>query len=144
MHVRTQIRDRVAALLAHVGTVYKARVYPTGECALPVVLVSCGPEQMEPVTLSLSSGYQLERVLAIIVEARVADCSDLDEALNELAVAIETALGADPTLGGAAHDSHPVAIEVSRSGDGRQPIGAIRMTFEVRYSTSTVDPETLI
>jgi hypothetical protein len=136
-HVRKQIRDRVAVLLAPVATTYKSRTYSIAEGVLPVLLVYTNSEEVEQVDFTT-----IERALQVVVEAVTQDGSDLDDALDDLIAGTETAIATDPTMGGKAMDCNLASIEVTVSTEGAQPIGRARLTFVARYRTTAADPET--
>ena len=134
-HVRTQIRDRVAADLAGVATVYKTRLTPIAEASLPVLLVYTDTESSE-----IESFGALMRTLALVVEVVARGTAGLDTTLDDLVASVETALGADPTLNGLAVDCYPSALEVSTDNSGAEPVGRARVTFAVTYRTAPTDP----
>lgn len=134
-HVRTQIRDRAAVDLAGVGTVYKTRLTPIAEAALPVLLVYTDAETIEVETFDA-----LMRTVELVVEIVSRGTSALDTALDDLIAATETALGADPTLNGWAIQCIPASIAISVDNSGAEPIGRARITYAVTYRTALTDP----
>ena len=133
-HVRTQIRNAVAAALTGVGTVHVARVYPVTEAELPVVLVYTNGEQIEQGEFG-----SLERVLEVVVEI-VAQGDSLDAAMDAVLVDVEQALGGG--LGALVTSFSAASIEVSTSTEGSAPIGRLRLAYEATYRTAYADPET--
>jgi hypothetical protein len=140
-HVRTQIRNYVATLLAPVGTVYKSRVYPLAEANLPALLLYTAAEQMDMDSASFNA---IERRIEVVVEVLAQATTDLDTALDELLADVEGALAADDDLNGLALSCVPASIEVSILKDGAQPIGRARLVFQVLTRTSLTDPTTVI
>jgi hypothetical protein len=57
---------------------------------------------------------------------------------------VEEAILDDPTLGGLAINTELTATEATYSGDSEQPVGTIRLTFQVQYRTESGQPETAI
>jgi hypothetical protein len=140
-HVRTQIRNYIATLLAPVGTVYKSRVYPVAEDALPCLLLYTNAEQMDP---DESAFNAIERRIEVVVEVVAQATSDLDTALDELLADVEGAIAADDDLNGLVMSCVPTSIDVSILTDGAQPIGRARLVFQAHTRTSLTDPTTVI
>lgn len=136
-HVRTQIRQAATAALAGIATVHASRVHPLAESDLPALLVYTSTESIEA---ELAAFGTLERRLELVIEAVAQATSNLDTTLDDLLASVETALGAVPTLGGAAIVVVPTSIEVTISQEGAQPIGRARLTYAVLYRTSSTDP----
>jgi hypothetical protein len=132
-HVRTQIRNAVAALLP--GTVYKSRVWPVEQTELPVLLVYTGSEADRAGDMQ-----SLERTLDVIVECVT---QGTDDEMDAQFVLVEQAL-ADTDLGGLALMFTLTGIEVTVSAEGSAPIGRGRMTYSAMYRTTYADPETSI
>ncbi len=138
-HVRTQIRDRVASLLAGVGTVLKSRAYAIAEDELPVLLVFTSNE-----TMGVQDFSALERQLQIVVEIIAQETAALDAAVDDLIEDVEVAIGADPTLNGLALECLPVSIEITTSPEGAKPIARARLIYQAVYRTAVTDPSTVI
>lgn len=135
-HVRAQIRDAVATLVSGVATVYKSRAYPIAEASLPVALVYCNTEEVEPTDFG-----KLERRLQVVVEI-VVQASVFDATVDSLIASTEAALGSDLTLGGLALHCLLTQIDVTVSVEGSAPIARARMTYVAHYRTTFSDPET--
>jgi hypothetical protein len=140
-HVRTQIRDAVAVLLAPIADVHKSRIYPLGEDSLPALLLYTSAEQL---SVDDSAFETVERQIEVVVEAIAQATTDLDTALDDLLASVETAIADDPSLGGLAMACAPASIEVAILKDGAQPIGRARLVFQVLTRTSLTDPTTVI
>lgn len=137
-HVRTQIRDRIATVLAPVGTVHKTRVWPIAESALPVILVYTNTEETESADFG-----KLHRRLQVIVEI-VAQATTVDTVTDTLIAGVEAAIGADISLGSLALDCLLAGIEITVSTDGSAPVARARMTYVAQYRTTHADPQTSI
>ena len=135
-HVRTQIRDRVATLLAGVGTVHKSRAWNVAEAALPVILVYTNSEEIDAEDFEV-----LERRLQLVVEP-IVQAATVDTTLDGLVADIEAAIGADVGLNGAATHCLLTGIEIFTSTEGSAPIARARMTYVAHYRTTFADPET--
>ena len=141
-HVRTQLRDAAAIVLAPAGAVHKSRSYSLAESELAAILVYTNAESID---LDENAAFDLyDRTLALVVEPIVQATADVDTALDTLIEAIEMAIGADPGLGGLALHCLLRSIEVTISTEGAQPIARARMTYEVRYRTAFENPSTAI
>jgi hypothetical protein len=141
-HVRTQIRDRVATLLADVATVHKSRIHRVAEgSSLPVLLVYTNAEQILADEAAFNA---LERSIEVVVEIVDQAASELDTALDDLLEGVEVALAADPTLNGLVNYCIPATVDVSLLAEGAQPIGRMRVTFATLTRTSYEDPSTVV
>lgn len=138
-HVRKQIRDRVAVLLAPVGTVYVSRIHRLPELTLPAILVYTNDEEIEPADFD-----KFQRSLQVVVEIVAQATASVDDVLDALMVSVEAAIGADLTLNGLALQCGLASINVTMSVEGSAPIGRARMTFQTIYRTAYSDPENSI
>ena len=143
-HVRKQIRDRIAALLASGvalvgGRVYKSRVYALTQSKLPAITVYIGSEDSSLFTLGSKT---LMRTVSVSVDIYENATASLDDNLDALAVQVEESIAADFQLNGLAKDAVLVSTEIDFSGESEQPVGVARLTFNVRYVTSVEDVET--
>jgi len=135
-HVRKQIRDAVVTLLTGLTTtgtnVFASRVWPLNENDLPCLLVFATDEQSE--RRSMGGGYDRELNLVIQGIVRTAEAT-LDDALDTIALEVETVMNADRKFGGLASQSYLRATELTLDGEGDKPHGLIRLTYAVRYQT---------
>ena len=138
-HVRKQIRDRVATLLAPVGTVYTSRMHRLPELSLPALLVFTNDEEIEAADFT-----KAQRGLQVVVEVVAQATANLDDDLDALVAGVEAAIGADPRLNGLALQCALAAINVTMSVEGSAPIGRARMTYQTIYRTAYSDPETAL
>jgi hypothetical protein len=136
-HRRKTIRDAVVTLLdtgaiVTSGRVYSNRSLPVGESDLPVLLVYTQSETSGALDLSSKT---LSRQLTIVVEAVAKDVNDatLDDTLDALAEAVETALQADSAWNGTVFDSTLIATDIDLERNGDVPLGRIRLTYQARY-----------
>ena len=142
-HVRKQIRDSVTTAvtgLATTGTnVFQSRVYPNEAAKLPSLCVYTTTETAEVISLTPP---RLMRTLEVVVEGYAKAKTGLDDTLDTIAVEVEEALAVDITRGGIAHQMKITGTEIGLNEEGEQPIGIIKMTFEVDYVTANTDVET--
>lgn len=143
-HLRKQIRDRVASVLATSvtlvsGRVYASRVYPLTDAKLPAVTVYTGSESS---ALMAFGTVTLQRDLAITVDAYIKTTATFDDDVDAICVQIEDAIGADFRVNGLAKDIVLSSTEIDFSSEADQPVGVARLTFTVRYVTSIEDSST--
>lgn len=143
-HVRKQIRDRVASVLASgvtlvSGRVYQNRVYPLHEAQLPAITVYSGSETVEPFTMG---NMTASRVVEINVDIYNAAVTALDDAIDAIAVQVETAIGNDFTVNGLAKSITLQSVALEYSGDAQTPLGVARLVYAAHYVTSISDAET--
>lgn len=142
-HLRKQIRDQVITTLTGLATtgtnVFRSRVYNNEASKLPCLCVYTLSENIEDATLS---PVKYERALELAVEGYAKATSNIDDTLDQIALEVEEALAADLTLNSLALDCALQSTEINLISDGDQPIGAIRLSFEIHYRTRADDVET--
>ena len=140
-HVRAQIRDAVAVLIAGLGaTVLVQRTYPLNDNDLPVFLVYTGGESSEPE--SFGNAIILGRELELLIEVIASGSSEtLDDTLDDFAVSIETVL-ADEQYSGLAKDTLLMSTSTELAADGNKPVGMMKLTYGIKYRTVTNDAAT--
>lgn len=154
MHLRTQIRNALVALLdganGAVGeNVYTGRARPLPPGKVPAADVDFGRFAGRPDggLIRAEEGSDETRllhrhpILTIDVTVRSAD-GYLDE-IDAIWVDYEKALAADNTLGGLVARIAPIGEPlVSISAEGELPVARATMPFEVEYVTAFNAPET--
>lgn len=145
MHVRGQIRDRVAAILAGIEglqdhVTVDAREVPD-EAELPWAWVWVGNEDIAPRTLGGGlSAAKLQRELELSIDLIARDTSQLATRVEDIAAAIETRMANDRRLGNLAQDSYLRAYTIDRDNEGSQPMMRLRLQYVVVYVTETGRP----
>lgn len=146
LHIRRKVRDHVVArLVAAVppalipGGVLKSRVRPLTESELPAILVYTAKEEAR---VANQEG-DLERRLELIIDARVSDGDDHDDLLDELSVAIETAMAGDDNLDGLAlDDAILTATQIGiLGGEGVATNASAQLTYAIRLYTLHGQPQ---
>lgn len=142
MHQRTVIRQAIVDRLQAANTAAGARVYPTRvlplrKLELPAIAVYTLEEAVDRESVK-TAPRELEREAPMVIEAMIAAESSsvpVDEAMDAIALEIETVMHADPYFGGAAGDSFldSTSLEVIQEGD--RLMGLVTMTYAVRYYT---------
>jgi len=145
-HVRKTIREYFGTQLTGLTTtgsnVFESRVYPMQAGKLPAILIYTTTESSEEV--AFSSRRVQNRVLSVEVQGFVRAISNFDDTLDLIAKEVEVAILDDPSLGGLAINTELTNTQADYSGEGEQPVGTIRLTFDVQYRTETGQPETAI
>jgi len=142
-HIRKQVRGAAVTLLTGLATtgsnVFPTRLYPIAEGKLPCLLVYTNSESAEVVTLTRPR--LMQRDLELVVEGLTKDTTSIDDALDQIALEVEEAIGSDQTLGGLGKDIVLSSSEVEISAEGDQPVGSVRLTYLVRYMAKEDDLE---
>ncbi len=139
-HIRRQVRDHVVAILSALppdvipaGRVLKSRVRDLDDDQLPAILVYTAKEAAR----RSNQDGDLERVLDLVIDLRVQDNDDIDDALDALAVAVETAMDQDARVGGLALDDAVLTgTEIGLAGGQGMAInGMAQLTYAIRLHT---------
>jgi len=148
-HVRQQIRDYFESELTGLSTtgsnVYASRVYPIASPQLPALLIYTQNEVIDDSSFgTVSANRAQNRTLTVIVEGYVRATTGFDDTLDNICKEIEIEVLDDPSLGGLVTNTELASADAGYSGEGDQPVGTIRLTFEVQYRTLTGQPENAI
>lgn len=144
LHQRKIIRDAVVALLLGHTTaderVHASRDIPLRRNELPAVLVYTTEEPVESDSAT-TAPRELTRRLRLEIAGIVAPepGERVDDALDALALEIETAMDADPFLGGACGDSILENTTISLRPDGETNMGVVALSYRVTYRTLAPD-----
>lgn len=145
-HVRKTIREYFGTQLTGLTTTganaFESRVYPMQSAKLPALLIYTTSESSEE--QAFSSKRVQNRLLSVEVQGFVRATSNFDDTLDLIAKEVEVAILDDPSLGGLAINTQLTSTQADYSGEGEQPVGTIRLTFDVQYRTETGQPETAI
>ena len=141
-HKRTSIRNNVTSTLTGLTTtgsnVFESRIYPNELAKLPLLNIYSNTETSELLTIG-----KIERNLEIMVEGFAKATTNVDEALDTIAKEVEIALATDLTRGGHAKETYLTNTEYELENIGNQQLGVIKMTFNVQYITTKINPEVL-
>lgn len=144
MHARAEIIAWVVQLLAPIGVTVKAgRTAPLPVASAPYLLVYGRSEQSRPLTMA-GSKRRLERELTLAVEIVTASAEDSDSGADALALRVEQALAAQPTLGGRAKDMWLSASTLDARAEGETRTGRARLEFTVTYHTLATAPDAAV
>lgn len=141
MHVRTRIRDAVAAAVTGLPTtgnrveVERERQLAAGH--EPTLLIYVGPESSE--RDAAARPPILRREIELVVEARASGLDDPQATLDVIAEEVEMALALN-YLGGLVWDLALMSTDPVINANGERVAGARRMTWRARYRTPEGQP----
>jgi len=145
-HVRKTIREYFGTQLTGLTTTganaFESRVYPFYLYYIASIVIYTTSESSEE--QAFSSKRVQNRLLSVEVQGFVRATSNFDDTLDLIAKEVEVAILDDPSLGGLAINTQLTSTQADYSGEGEQPVGTIRLTFDVQYRTETGQPETAI
>jgi hypothetical protein len=139
-HERTLIRNATITQLTGRtdcgNRVYKTRMGPVREHLLPCICVYVTSDDVDP--RSKANGpRELIRTASLVVEGWVAAApsADIDTALDDLGLQIETAMDLDVTLDKNASDSILSSTSFVFDPAGARPMACIHLEYDVDYFT---------
>lgn len=143
MHERQAIREAVIAQLKGTGPTWRtaagdrviaSRMEPHRQHELPVLSVYTDGETVEETE---TAPRELRRVVTVAVDGwvQVAPGENVDDALDDLALEVETAMDLDVNLAGAAFGAVLRSTETAIKIDGDRPMGVVHLEFAVTYHT---------
>jgi hypothetical protein len=91
-----------------------------------------------------TQGGNQRRSLAVTLTCRAKAKDDVDDTLDTIAAEVETAVNADPKLGGRVIDTALIVTDIEYADGGEQPIGVLRMEYEILYLVNKADVSVLI
>lgn len=132
---RKAIRQAVAALLvgktAANARVFATRAFPLwDQDELPAILVYT---ETEDSSVFDAAPKRYKRTVRVAIQCVVRADAALDDALDDMAEAVENQIALDDTLGGLASDCRVTQIEMTVLGEGEQSVGACRIMVDVDY-----------
>lgn len=143
-HVRKQIRDRVASILATNVTlvkrrVFTTRVHPFNETNLPAISVYTGSETSDRLNVGVTD---VIRDLTLDIDIYVRETSKFDDDVDAISVQVEEAMANDFTINGLAKFSVLQSTEIQFDGEADQILGVAKLTYGIQYVTPINDVET--
>lgn len=144
-HVHTQIRNAIATALTGLATtgarVFPNRLYAMDSASLPGLRVFMDADEVT--TETVHSPSVQSHVLTVAVECCARAAADLDDALDQISLEVETAIGAGISVSG---KSLQITFEGSQIDDepGSPPVGVKRLVFRVSFFTASNAPDVLI
>jgi hypothetical protein len=142
MSTRTSIRNAIGAALTTAGVVVTANLIrgrnnTIASVSFPSIAVYAINEQIEVRTMPIGRGEQF-RQLQVMVDYFTAQTSAtiIDDLFDAGSAAVEAAILADPTLGGACRDTHLTSVDYVIEPDEDKRWGVARHTFNCIYLTT--------
>lgn len=144
LHARRRIVLAAVTALTGLPTtgdrVKPGRAAPMPVASTPYLLVYARPERSASLTMK-GPGRKLQRELTLAVEAVMGSADDNDEQSDTIALEVEQALAADPTLGGVCRDLVLSSTLPDASAEGETRVGRTRFEFIVTYFTAADRPD---
>jgi hypothetical protein len=142
MSTRTDIRNAIGTALTTAGVVVTANLIrgrnnTIASVSFPSAAVYAINEQIEVRTMPIGRGEQF-RQLHVMVDYFTAQTSAtiIDDLFDTGSAAVEAAILADPTLGGACRDTHLTSVDYVIEPDEDKRWGVARHTFNCIYLTT--------
>jgi len=150
-HQRQLIRQAVKDLLVVANTaaganVTTTRVLPYRQGELPAISVYTLGETVELEEDNAVNPRELKRLLELEIAGWVVPTAIIsaDDAMDDLAYEIETAMHADPFFGGLVGDSVLESTEMAIKGEGDTLMGIVTLTYAVTYRTMAPEAPTAL
>lgn len=143
MHERQAIREAVVAQLVGVAPAFrtsardrvtKSRMAPMRGGELPAINVYTDGEETDANSKN-SAPRELMRTMTVTIEAWAKYAENVDDALDDLALEIETAMDGDLNLANTAFDSVLERTEIGIKLDGDRPMGCVHLEYAVTFHT---------
>ena len=141
-HIRKQIRSAAITALTGLAStgdnVHDVRGHAIGQGKLPALIIRTPSE--ESGYSNIGADPAIMRTISLTVLALAVGGASLADDLDQIAVECETALEADPTLGGICDDLLLIQTDFEPpDGDGETLSNAVLMTFQVETRTARSD-----
>lgn len=149
MHARQQIREAVKAAVTGLSitgsNVFTTRMHKFEDAGLPALAIYTLQEESDRDTIGTR---KQERMLRVAVEIAVKQVSDTDEALDDIAAEVESALETTwqggVGLWGLLRDFTLNSSVITMSTEGDQRSLGLVLTYTAIYRTVEGEPETII
>lgn len=141
-HVRQQIREVVSGVLATAlpnHTVFSARRYKINQDSLPMVDMKFLNENSDFTTMA----ERQDRTASLYIRvSRRATGEQIDDLLDDDAIAIEEAMATTDELDDLLIELALMQTNFTDSADGDKPIAELVLRYDMVYRTNTDDVET--
>jgi hypothetical protein len=150
-HVRQQIRDEVVEELSSLDpipfqSVHSTRLYNFRVDQLPALNVYSQGEESEAATMGAALGSNgsnrrnMTRVLLLATECYLSVTDDIDDAMDALAVPVETVLQ-DTLLDDLVADVQLTTTTFEIDSTGEVPVAVLTLVWRIVYRTLEGEPE---
>lgn len=140
MHARAQVRAALAAVLGGLATpaaVYMERRNRLDPGLLPAVVVALTDCEAQPGdrTMDAGDGFVVEWAQTVVVEIHATgrDGDVVAPVLDQVELEVETALGADPSLGGLLELLEPTSSALDMTTDQDRTLGVRSITYTATW-----------
>jgi len=144
IHIRQQIRERVAELVADLtltqDRVFTNRLYTLEKTSLPCLVISSSSDQLEGRS-SFDTPAKADRNLTLKIEVYVKANEGADDALDAICADVEVAMAGDKKLNGLAIDTSHQLTNIEFTTDGDKPHGLAEMEYLVQYRIQETEPD---
>lgn len=123
--------------------VFPSRLAPLRMSQLPALSVYVDDESVDTQASASTAPRELARSAQVAIECAVSATANVDDALDDLAYEVETAMHADPGLDGTAGDAILLSTALGLTNEGDRPLGVVRLVYQVTYYTFAPEPGTL-
>ena len=142
-HLRRQIRERVATMLAGLSTtgnnVFQSHVYPLENSELPALCIYTQDEEIE--VDATGDPRVCHSTMTLIVDGYAQTSSNLDDQLDQIGKEVQVAMAGDVDIKNLVKDSYLSSVNISYSGESTSPIGVIRHNYSVLYRYAENAPD---
>jgi len=151
-HVRKQIRDAVGTVLSAAPTnwdrVFETRLSPSRDVT-PYLMVYIDAETVSPSTIHVGAVQERQMTLTTIGRTRITDGESMEDALDAMAVEIETTLTDTALRTELSNDSVWLTLQSTSSDlavedDNEREYAQVSLGWEVRLYTDENLPETIV
>lgn len=145
-HVRTQIRDAVVAMVTDLETtgrnVYPSRSFSLDDAELPSLSVYTVDEGSDEVVtkITLAKPAKVHRTCPLVIEGHTKGNDDIDAALDQISLEVETALSAVLRIGARELSTQLQSTGKSSFFDGEDEVGIVRLVYTIPYVTAENTP----
>lgn len=148
LHLRDQIVDAVKTLLTGLTTT-GARCYvdrdideePIGAAELPALNIEQGDESSEAATISAPRTMQAFLDITVTGFSKLATGTLARKKLNLISQEVQVAMAGDRSLGGLCKYTTLMQTDFELSSQGEQPVGLVRMRYQVLYLYAENTPD---
>lgn len=143
LHARERIVQAAALAVAGLPStgarVFPGRSWPMAASEPHHLLLYAREEASQGMTAN-GPARRLGRQVELTIESVLNGGADTDAPLNRSALEIETAIAADPTLGGVARDLVLARTTITATSEGERRKAVLQLVFLVTYHTAANAP----
>ena len=136
MNKRKEIRNKILEILKNKtkakDRVYSNRVIPIGSYQLPAISIYTRSETLRIIN---DSPRQFERTLQLVVDIAASATNDLDDIIDDLAIAVERVMENNEALDDLFSDITLIETEIGLDSNADKLIGIASLVYDVKYCT---------